>query len=292
MAPSENPINLDQSDPVPLDPIILRARDELLEKYSDKSFEEQITFYKAVIEGEKDSLARLSAMAARVYILRKRLALLAGNLMEDQLDDLSNKQSGFDLDSSLAETSDVKDPEVIGNDNSWMRLRIVDSSEVNGVRFPAGVVIDVKREDGEKLIESGKADFISTEESRQFKSEEGLDEVDRITNNSKSQQSKEVSEESASDEVKADEVSEESATQEVGAEEVSEDSASDDVKADEASEESATQEVGAEEVSEESASDDVKAEEVSEESATEEVAAEEVSEKRTDSEDKSTGGSS
>ena len=55
--------NFDQSDPVPLDPIILRARDELLEKYSDKSLEEQITFYKAVIEGEKDSLSRLSAMA-------------------------------------------------------------------------------------------------------------------------------------------------------------------------------------------------------------------------------------
>ena len=217
----ENSIKLDQSDPVPLDPIILRARDELLEKYSDKSFEEQITFYKAVIEGEKDSLARLSAMAARVYILRKRLALLAGNLMEDQLDDLSNKQSGFDLDSSLAETSDVRDPEVIGNDNSWMRLRIVDSSEVNGVRFPAGVVIDVKREDGEKLIESGKADFISTEESRQFKSEEGLDEVNRINENSKSQQSEEVSEEGASDELKAEEVSEEGASDEVKAEEVS-----------------------------------------------------------------------
>ena len=211
MTLSENSIKLDQSDPVPLDPIILRARDELLEKYSDKSFEEQITFYKAVIEGEKDSLSRLSAMAARVYILRKRLALLAGNLMEDQLDDLSKKQSGFDLDSSLAETSDVRDPEVIGNDNSWMRLRIVDSSEVNGVRFPAGVVIDVKREDGEKLIESGKADFISTEESRQFKSEEGLDEFNKVTDNFKSQQSKEVSEEATADEVKAEDVSEERA---------------------------------------------------------------------------------
>ena len=172
---SGNPTNFDQSDPVPLDPLILRARDELLEKYSDKSFEEQITFFKAVIEGEKDSLSRLSAMAARVYILRKRLALLAGNVMEDQLDELSNKQSGFDLDSSLTEITDIKDPEAIGNNKSWMRLRISDSSEVNGVRFPAGVVIDVKREDGEKLIESGKADFVSTEESRQFKSEEGLD---------------------------------------------------------------------------------------------------------------------
>jgi hypothetical protein len=175
MTLSGNTINLDQNDPVPLDPIILRARDELLEKYSDKSFEEQITFYKAVIEGEQDSLQRLSAMAARVYILRKRLALLAGNLMEDQLDELSSGQSGFDIDNSLTEISDIKDPEIIGNDNSWMRLRIVDSSEVNGVRFPAGVVIDVKREDGEKLIESGKADFISTEESRHFKSEVGLE---------------------------------------------------------------------------------------------------------------------
>ena len=89
-------------------------------KYSEKSFEEQITFYKAVIEGEKDSLARLSAMAARVYILRKWLALLAGNVMEDQLDELSNKQSGFDLDGSLAEISDVKDPEVIGNNKSYL----------------------------------------------------------------------------------------------------------------------------------------------------------------------------
>ncbi len=198
MTSSGTPINFDQSDPVPLDPVILRARDELLVKYSDKSFEEQITFYKAVIEGEKDSLSRLSAMAARVYILRKRLALLAGNTMADQLDELSNKQGGFDLDNTLAEVSDVKDPEAIGNNMSWMRLRIVDSSEVNGVRFPSGVVIDVKREDGEKLIESGRAEFISTEESRQFKSEEGLEE------DHNKMEADAGSEESTSDGVEAD----------------------------------------------------------------------------------------
>ena len=177
MTGSLKTLNVNHNEPVPLDPIILAARDELLEKYSDKSFEEQITYYKAVTEGERDSVTRLSAMAARVYILRKRLAMLAGNLMEDQLNDLSFKQTDFDIDTSLSEISDVKDPQGIGNDKSWMRLKIVDSSEVNGVRFPAGVVIDVKREDGEKLIESGKADFISTEESRHFKSEAGLDEA-------------------------------------------------------------------------------------------------------------------
>ncbi len=206
MTSLEKTIDLDQGDPVPLDPVILRARDVLLEKYSDKSFEEQIMFYKAVIEGERDGVQRLSAMAARIYILRKRLALLAGNVMEDQLDELSNKQSGFDMDVQLTEAQDIKDPETIGSDNTWMRLKIVNSSEVNGVRFPAGVVIDVKREDGEKLIESGKAEFISTEESRQFSSEEGIEGLKSLT------EAEAVAEESA-EEGEAEAVAEENAAE-------------------------------------------------------------------------------
>ena len=233
MASSEKTVDVNYADPIPLDPIILLARDELLEKYSDKSFEEQITFYKAVIEGEKDSVTRLSAMAARVYILRKRLAMLAGNLMEDQLDDLSTKQEGFDIDRSLNQASDTQEPERLGNDKSWMRLRIKDSSEVNGVRFPAGVVIDVKREDGEKLIESGKADFISTEESRYFKSAEGLEELDEPED--KGSGPEDITEETASAEVLAEpeEIAEEAASAEVLAEpeEIAEEAASAEVSA-------------------------------------------------------------
>ena len=87
---NENSENFKLSAPVPLDPIIIRARDEILEQYSEKSLEEQITFYKAIIEGEKDSVTRLSAMAARVYVLRKRLALLGGNSPEQNFDEESN----------------------------------------------------------------------------------------------------------------------------------------------------------------------------------------------------------
>ena len=281
MTSSEKTTDFNQIDPVPLDPIILRARDELLEKYSEKSFDEQITFYKAVIEGEKDGVVRLSAMAARVYILRKRLALLAGNLMEDQLDDLSSKNSGFDLDSSLAAAPDVKDPEMIGNENTWMRLRIVDSSEVNGVRFPAGVVIDVKREDGEKLIESGKADFISTEESRQFKSEEGL-EQNAIGEEAAPEEA--VSEESSGEEAALEKaVSEESSGEEAALEEaVSEESSGEEAAPEEAvSEESSGEEAALEKaVSEESSGEEAALEEaVSEESSGEEAAPEEATSK-------------
>ena len=275
-------MDLDQSDPVPLDPVILRARDELLEKYSDKSFEEQITFYKAVIEGETDGVQRLSAMAARVYVLRKRLALLAGNVMEDQLNDLSNKQLGFDIDGSITESTDIKDSEAIGGDNTWMRLRIVDSSEVNGVRFPSGVVIDVKREDGEKLIESGKAEFISTEESRQFSSEEGIEglksqvKAEDISEEGAAEELEDVSKEGAAEEVEASDVAEEGASEEAEVEDVSKEGTAEEVEASDVAEEGASEEAEAEAVAEEGVAEEVEASDVAKEGASEEVEAEAV----------------
>ena len=53
-------------------------------------------------------------MAARVYILEKD-RMLAGNLMEDQLNDLSSKHTDFDIDTSLSQTSDAKEPQGVGN---------------------------------------------------------------------------------------------------------------------------------------------------------------------------------
>ena len=63
MTTSEKTANFDQSEPVPLDPIILSARDELLEKYSDKSLKTKLPTSNCN-QGERDSVTRLSAMAA------------------------------------------------------------------------------------------------------------------------------------------------------------------------------------------------------------------------------------
>jgi len=50
------------------------------------------------------------------------------------------------------------------NLSDWVRLRILENSEVNGVRFPQGVVIDVSQEDGDRLLESGKATYVEEDE--------------------------------------------------------------------------------------------------------------------------------
>ena len=47
------------------------------------------------------------------------------------------------------------------NSETWIRVIMKQSTEVNGVRFPEGIQIDVTEDDSKKLIESGKAAIIS-----------------------------------------------------------------------------------------------------------------------------------
>ena len=54
------------------------------------------------------------------------------------------------------------------NLSEWVRLRIIENSEINGVRFPKGVVIDVSHEDGDRLLESGKAAYVNEDEIETF----------------------------------------------------------------------------------------------------------------------------
>ena len=50
-------------------------------------------------------------------------------------------------------------------DNEWRRLRMIEAGEVNGVRFPPGIIIDVNATDGEKLVESKKAEYVDVDKS-------------------------------------------------------------------------------------------------------------------------------
>jgi hypothetical protein len=45
-----------------------------------------------------------------------------------------------------------------------MRVQIIENAEVNNVRFPAGVVIDAVIEDAQRLIDSGKAEAVISDD--------------------------------------------------------------------------------------------------------------------------------
>ena len=60
---------------------------------------------------------------------------------------------------------------------------MIEAGEVNGVRFPPGIIIDVNATDGEKLVESKKAEYVDVDKSDENSEteENKADEGDKVT---------------------------------------------------------------------------------------------------------------
>ena len=188
-----------------LSPEVRRIRNAVIKKFADEPLDIMAKFVKDVVDNEKDTVKRLGAMAARVEILRMRISQISERPMESDFED--NMEDG----DSDAEESNIENPEIVitsPNLADWVRLRIVENSEINGVRFPKGVVIDVSQEDGDRLLESGKAEYVESDDLNDVK--ENLADASLAKNKksvNKSDSSEKGNESSSSVEV-ADEVAE------------------------------------------------------------------------------------
>ncbi len=136
-------------------PSILQVRNSFLEQFKNEKLENISKKLDQLFDVEKDPIKRIVLLASRVETIRKRIELI-------YQDDNKIKK--------ITETSEDKKEEVTKNDTekneknnpeSWIRVIMKESTEVNGVRFPEGIQIDVTEEDSKKLIESGKAAIIS-----------------------------------------------------------------------------------------------------------------------------------
>ena len=160
MAASTIPKSGGPGSSVELSPVTIAVRDKVIEKFADQPLDEMNSSVKNLLTHEEDEQKRLGILAARVYILRQRIANIAGGEQERVITSASPK------------ADDVMPPDTNATDGAtnhaetseWTRLRILDDCEVNGVRFPKTVIIDVKSEDAEKLISSGKAE-LATEDA-------------------------------------------------------------------------------------------------------------------------------
>ena len=144
---------------ISLAPETIRVRDALIEKFSGAPLEDMTNFMAMALSNETDELRRLGILAARIYILRHRVA----NLREFHRNSSLKSLPGLDTTSlSLNLTTDSDPPMTDEVDapietNQWSRIQMTEPGEVNGVRFLAGTIIDVQTQDADKLINSGKA---------------------------------------------------------------------------------------------------------------------------------------
>ena len=138
-----------------LAPSILQLRNSFLEQFKNEQLESISKKLDQLFDVEKDPVKRIILLASRVDTIRKRIEQI-------YQDDNKNKkivESTNEKKEIITENETEKNETV--NSETWIRVIMKESTEVNGVRFPEGIQIDVTENDSKKLIESGKAAIIS-----------------------------------------------------------------------------------------------------------------------------------
>ena len=161
MAASTIPNSGGPGSSVELSPVTIAVRDKVIEKFTGQPLDEMNNSLKALLSKEEDEQKRLGILAARVYILRQRILSIAEADPDRVVTSTSPKVE------DLASDEHADSSEIETSASEWTRLRILEDCEVNGVRFPKTVIIDVKSADAERLIENGKAEMIEESEPAQ-----------------------------------------------------------------------------------------------------------------------------
>ena len=138
-----------------LAPSILQVRNSFLEQFKNEQLENISKKLDQLFDVEKDPVKRIVLLSSRVETIRKRIELIY------QDDNKIKKITELSEDKKEEITENDTEKNEKNNSESWIRVIMKESTEVNGVRFPEGIQIDVTEEDSKKLIESGKAAIIS-----------------------------------------------------------------------------------------------------------------------------------
>ena len=137
---------------------ILQTRNSFLEQFKNDQLESISAKLDQLFDIEKDPVKRIVILASRVETIRKRIEQIYQDdskkeKIKDVLDE--KKEATSENDKEINEKNEKNDSE------TWIRVIMKESTEVNGVRFPEGIQIDVTEDDSKKLIGSGKAAIIS-----------------------------------------------------------------------------------------------------------------------------------
>ena len=138
-----------------LSPSILQVRNSFLEQFKNEQLENISKKLDQLFDVEKDPVKRIVLLASRVETIRKRIELIYQDdtKIKKIIEPFEDKKEEINKNDTEANEK--------SNSETWIRVIMKESTEVNGVRFPEGIQIDVTEEDSKKLIESGKAAIIS-----------------------------------------------------------------------------------------------------------------------------------
>ena len=142
---------------------IIDKKEELLDEFDNLSLEEIAKKIKLIEYRDDDLIFKIAYLAARIAVLNKRIQVL---INENSLNDNSILQHRDDSDNIVEKIiKSSKKPKDIPVE--WVRVQIKETTEVNGVRFPSGIQIDVTGEDAKEMIENDKAILLEDTEKKE-----------------------------------------------------------------------------------------------------------------------------
>ena len=146
-----------------LAPTILEIRNSFLEKFKNEKLNIISKKLTELFDVEKDQVKKIVLLASRVETIRKRIDQIhqdenKTNIMQESSNESLNENPN---EEKLVQAENDTEKNKKRDSETWIRVIMKESTEVNGVRFPEGIQIDVTEDDSKKLIESGKAVIIS-----------------------------------------------------------------------------------------------------------------------------------
>jgi len=143
---------------ISLAPETIKVRNALIEKFTGEPLDEMNHFMNTALASEKNELRRIGILAARIFLLRTRVANLQDFNRDPSMTQIPEVNvATLDLGGASVDAIEVADEPATKIEDGWARLKMTSPGEVQGVRFLSGAIIDAKPEDAEKLIRSGKA---------------------------------------------------------------------------------------------------------------------------------------
>lgn len=142
-----------------------RLRLKILKSVKPHKLDEAFGSLRSQLSTEKNETSRLGSLAAQTWLIRQRLQHLALEQLptvEECLDALEPKPNKLALLKKVKpEEAPTAEVSAKAESLNWEKVKILEETVVNGMRFFKDFVIEVNAEDAKKLVDAKKAEIVS-----------------------------------------------------------------------------------------------------------------------------------
>ena len=132
---------------------IIDKKEEILDEFEELTLKEIAVKVKQASNRDDGLIFKIACLAARISILNQRIqAIIDENSAND-----NRPTNGANSKGNIVEKIIKRSKKPTNVPVEWVRVQIKETTEVNGVRFPSGIQIDVTQEDAQQMIEGSKA---------------------------------------------------------------------------------------------------------------------------------------